>query len=173
MAKITIKWALFILTILSFPLSSFAFHKITEILPEGRLLVCKDYNQIVKGKNVETYKLNQTKNRGTILGIQTDEFLKPLPDSKVGLYHRDFHQNGRWQSKYHEQKIGTGTVVSYDFTGKEITTFTSLDKKRSLPFNDIKKISNEDVEQLSNDCVVINPDDQIQLEEVSSVEFEL
>jgi hypothetical protein len=45
--------------ILSFIFSSSnanAFHKVTEILPCGKLLICKDYNQVRNGNSVVEYK---------------------------------------------------------------------------------------------------------------------
>lgn len=171
MGKITFR-SLAVATILLLPLSSFAFHKVNEILPDGKILVCKDFNQIVKDNKILVYKLNQTKNRGTTLGMQVDEFQLPQTGMIVELFHRDFHDNGKKFSKYHDLKLGKGTVVNFDFSGKEINSYATSDGKRSLPIVNTGKLTNDEAKELQNNCIVIQPDGQIQPEEITSIEFE-
>lgn len=170
MSKIAFKSALVVSTILLFPLSSFAFHTVSE-LPEGKLMVCKHFNQIVKGNKVEVYKLDQTKNRGTRLGIQKDEFDLPQVGAKVDLYHREFHDNGKKSSKYHDLKLGSGSVVNFDFAGKQINSIVTSDKKRSTTAIKNENISDEEAKKLHKDCIVIQPDDQLKIDDITSVVF--
>lgn len=169
MSKISYKSALAALTILFFPLSSFAFHSVSE-LPEGKLMVCKHLNQVIKGNKVEVYQLDQTKNRGTRLGIQKDEFDLPQIGTKVDLYHREFHDNGKKLSKYHDLRLGSGTVVNFDFAGREINRMVTSDKKRSLIIDKVK-VSDEEAKKLHKDCIVIQPDEQLENDDITSVVF--
>lgn len=171
MSKFTFKSALVLSSLLIFPLSVFAFHSVSEILPEGKILVCKDFNQIINGNKVEVYKLDQTKNRGARLGIQMEEFEFPQNGAKVKLYHRDFHYNGKKLSKYDDQNLGTGTVINYDLSGKEISKITSLDKNNSFPKMKKVLITEDEAEKYHKNCIVIQPDDQLNTNEITSVEF--
>jgi hypothetical protein len=168
-SQINFKSALIMFAISLFPLSSFAFHSASK-LPEGEIMVCKHFNQIVKGNKVEVYQLNQTKSRGTRLGIQKDEFDLPQVGTKVDLYHREFHDNGKRLSKYHDLRLGSGTIVNYDFAGKELSSRTTSNKKRSSVMDKVK-VSDEEAKKLHKDCIVIRPDEQLKVDDITSVVF--
>lgn len=169
MSKITFKSALVVSTILLFPFSSYAFHTVNEVLPDGNLMVCKHFNQVIKDNKVEVYKLDQTKNRGVRQGIQIDEFQLPQVGAKVELFHKEFHDNGKKLSKYHNLKVGSGIVVDYNLAGKEISAIESSDNNRSSIAIKNVKISDVESKKLHSNCIVIQPEEKLLPEVITSV----
>lgn len=170
MSKIKVN-SVFMATIISFPLNLFAFHTVSEILPEKKLLICKDVNQLIQGNKVEVFKIDQTKRSGMKLGLQKGEFDLPLKGTKLDLYHREFHDSGKRKTKYHDLKLGSGTVIDYDLSGKEISSLEVSDKKNSFTSIKKAKISDEDARKLQKDCIVIQAEEQVKIKDVTTVIF--
>lgn len=71
-----------------------AFYSVTEILPNGELLICK---------NVE---------------IRKKEISLPAVGSKIGLFHKDFNTKRKTSKDIFGAKIGNATIVeSKSLTG--------------------------------------------------------
>ena len=66
-----------------------AFHKVTEILPSGKLLICKDSNQIRNGNSVVVYKKRIPANRKNNQDFNNRETITLLETSQeIVLSHK-------------------------------------------------------------------------------------
>lgn len=149
--------------LLSFVFLSFnanAFHAVTETLPGGQLLICKDYGQVKKGNTVENYARVGPKN-GQNKTVKKNEFTIPPIGSQIGLYHIDFHFKLKLSNTYHEKKLGTAIIVDAQ---------TLIGAERAEKSREEKSIiSKEDVMEIDNNCVVAIAEHDLVVDEKAAV----
>ncbi|MBC7539336.1 MAG: hypothetical protein H7281_10985 [Bacteriovorax sp.] len=160
-----------LLSLFSFlPAKSFAFHSVTEILPDNKILICKDFNQVRVGNKVEIYSKKLPHSRGGIELVKADELTLPSEGQKVDLYHREFHRIGK-RLKYHDEKISSATVISLKLEGKDRKILAKGNSRSSMLSEKNKKISGDEAVVLQKNCIVVSPDNNIKINELSTVVF--
>lgn len=153
------------------PLHSQAFHQITEVLQSNKILICRDYNEIRTGRNVEVYKMTFSRNRAGRELEKTNEYILPEVGKKIDLYHKEIHRNGRFLFSTHELKLGTATVVEPDLVG-EIRNIIEVDQGKMKSM--IKKeeiIGEKEAEKLTKNCIVALSDSIIDLKDVQTIVY--
>lgn len=154
-----------------FPLNVFAFHSVSKILSSNKILVCKDFDQVMNGNKVEVYKLKLgTKDVNRILE-KTTEFNIPSEGQKVELLHQEFHTKGKFIPNYHDVKRGTATVVPFKIVGEEYKTIKTSNRKSEKSEELSVKISSEQEAELAKKCFVATPDGEIDLKDINSIAF--
>jgi hypothetical protein len=151
--------------------NGFAFTSVTEVLPNGKLLICKKSGQVKNGERVENHKRADAKSSSDYSTVKTSDFKLPTVGQKVKLTHKDFHSTGK-KSTYHTQELGTATITDQSLEGEERISYT-LDKSRhSRRIKNVVKISKEDAAELQANCLVAIPDNGLKLEERAAVSWE-
>lgn len=136
-------------------LNANAFHAVTEILPEGQLLICKDFGQVKKGDVVENYVRVEPKSEQNLATVKKDEFTLPPVGSLINLYHRDFHFRLKSSNTFHEQKLGSAKVVDVmTLVGSQRIKRKSGQTKLAGIIETKSIISKEDAMEIDKDCVV-------------------
>lgn len=167
--KLILSLSLF--TAVLFPLNVFAFHSVSKVLSSNKILVCKDFDQVMKGSKVEVYKLRLgTKDANRSLE-KTSEFTLPAEGQKVELLHEEFHSKGRFIPKYHEVKRGTATVVPFKIAGEEYKIIKSGKLKSENAEEVSVKITPEQESEFAKKCFVVNPDGETDLKDINSIAF--
>lgn len=149
-----------------------AFHKVTEILPSGKLLICKDYNQIRNGSSVVTYKRRIPANKKNSQDLNNKEFIT-LPEigQKINLTHKEFHQDRKVFPEYHRAEIGKAVIISANLLGEERVVATTKKNKNLKENPDFKAITLAESESILKDCLVAETEDNLKLDELASVSW--
>lgn len=159
--------------LLSFMFLSFnanAFHAVTETLPGGQLLICKDYGQVKKGNTVENHMRVDPGSVQNTATVKKDEFSLPAIGSQIGLYHRDFHFKLKSSNTYHEKKLGTAIIVdAQTLVGAERITRSSPNTKMAKMIERKSIISKEDAMEIENNCVVAVAEHNLVVDEKAAV----
>ena len=159
--------------LLGFVIVSFnanAFHSVTEILPGGQFLICKDFGQIKKGNVVENHVREEPKSEQNLKMIKKDEFTLPGIGGKFTLYHRDFHSKLKSTNSLHEKELGRGVVVdAQSLIGAERVVRSSSNTLRGEMIETKSIISKEDAAKIDNNCVVGVTENSLVLDEKAAV----
>ncbi|MBC7427586.1 MAG: hypothetical protein H7336_03175 [Bacteriovorax sp.] len=150
---------------------TYAFHRVTEILPEKNLLICKDSNQVKVGNKVEIYAKRLPNSRNNLEMVKASELTLPAEGQKIDLYHREFHFSGKILSKYHDEKIGSATVIALDLAGKERKYLVQGKLRSSKMEEKIEKLTSEEALKLKNNCILATPDQNTDITELTSIVF--
>lgn len=152
-----------------FALSSFyanAFHAVTEVLPSGKVLICKDFNQEVKGNIIETYRLKNPGSKTDKALIKIKEQKLPSVGEKILFSRQELIQKNKLLKEINDIPVGEGEVLDSNLLGelKTVINYRNraafLQKKRiSINEKEAKKIASECiVVALSNDSKVLEGD---------------
>lgn len=159
--------------LLGFVLVSFnanAFHAVTEILPGGQFLICKDYGQIKKGNVVENHVREEPKSEQNVKTIKKDEFSLPGIGGKFTLYHRDFQTKLRSLTTLHEKELGRAVIIdAQTLVGTERIIRSSSNTLRGGIIETSSVISKEDALAIDNNCVVAVTENNLVLDEMAAV----
>lgn len=161
------------LTVLLFvSMKAHAFHAVTEILPSGEMLICKDYGQVKKGNVVENYVRVAPGSEQNKKTVKKDEFTLPVIGSKVALYHKDFHFKRKTLNEFHEVKIGDATIIE----AKSLVGAMRLKKVTSnfklRPMNVSKNaITEEEAALIDQECVVAIADKGLVVDELAAIDW--
>lgn len=149
-----------------------AFHKVTEILPSGKLLICKDYNQIRNGSSVATYKRRIPANKKNDQYFDNKEFMAlPKIGQKINLTHKEFHHDGKIFPEYHSVEIGKAVIISASLLGEDRVVATTKKNKNLKENPDFKAITLAESESILKDCLVAETEDNLKLDELASVSW--
>lgn len=151
------------------PFQSQAFHQITEILQSNKILICRDYNEIRTGQNVEVYKMTFSRNRAGRELEKTNEYILPEVGKKIDLYHKEIHRNGRFLFSTHEQKLGTASVVEPNLLGEKRNVFKVDQGKMKSIIEKEELIGEKEAEKLARNCIIAQPDSIIDLKDVQTI----
>lgn len=167
------KYACLSLLVLSnlLPQNLYAFHAVTEVLPSNKIIVCKDADQVLKGKKVEVYKLKLGTKENSRGLEKVNDFIIPSEGQKVELFHKEFHFKGKLLPKYHDDKRGTATVIAPKLVGEERKIIEQGDHKSDKMVETMVKITSEEEAEIAKKCFVALPDNSIDLKDISSIAF--
>lgn len=151
--------------------STFAFDSVTEVLPSGKILICKNADQVRSGESVENHKRSDAKSSSDFSMEKASEFKLPKVGQKLKLTHKDFHSKGK-HSVYHTEELGTAIVSGESLEGEERFSY-SLDKSRHSRRVETKsKISKDEAMEIAQNCLVAIPENGLKLKERASVSWE-
>ncbi len=148
-----------------------AFHRVTEILPSGKMLICKDYGQVKKGNIVEVYTRNSPRSRSDVSTSKTSEFKLPETGQRIKLTHRDFHSKGR-NFVPHAEELGTAIVSSESIEGEERISHVKERSRSEKVLEKVSRISNEDAIKIHSECIIVIPEKGLKLNENAYVSWE-
>jgi hypothetical protein len=169
--EIIMKAAIAIIMTTIFSSSVFAFNSVTEILPSGKLLICKESGQVRKGNIVEVYTKEDPRSRSNKKTIKTSEIKLPEVGQKVKLTHKDFHPKGK-NSVYHTEELGTAVVSGESLEGEDRVTYALDNSRYSRRIEKKIKISKEEAMNIQKDCLVAVPENGLVLKERAFVFWE-
>lgn len=159
----------FLVTVL--PTKLYAFHTISEILNNSKILICKDFDQLKTDQKVEVYTRRfSTERKGREL-VKTEEFLLPKAGEKITLHHNEFHSNSKMFPTTHTTVLGTATVVNFNLTGESRVVYQASKNKQKTAERKSVIITDKESEEFSKNCFVATIDKEIKLKDVTSISF--
>lgn len=165
------KLMLSVLTIVSMYSSTiFAFSSVSEILPSGKLLICKSADQVKVGENVENYRRTNPSSSSDYSTTKVSEFKLPSVGQKITLTHKDFHSRGRG-SIYHTEEVGSAIVSGESLEGEDRTTYSLDNSKFSRRIEKKSKITKDEALEIQKNCLVAIPQNDLRLNERASVSW--
>lgn len=161
-----------ILSISLFSISSaFAFNSVSEILPSGKLLICKTPDQVKKGDVVEVYKRTDPRSSSDYSTAKVSEFKLPAVGQKIKLTHKDFHSKGK-NSAFHAEELGTAVISDVSLEGEERISHT-LDKSRySRRVETKSKLTKDEALEIQKNCLIAVPENGLKINERAAVSWE-
>jgi hypothetical protein len=148
----------------------FAFHAITEILPSGKILICRDSDQRREGNVVTTISKKPSKSNFNKVN-KIGEFTLPEAGQKIKLIHRDYHRNGKVLGPKHTKDLGFAIVSSESLEGEDRSIYPHLHSKANPQTEKIIKISKADAVKIQTDCIVAIPESGLQVNEKAAVSW--
>jgi len=121
----------FLVTVL--PNHLYAFHTITEILNNNKLIVCNDYDQVKMDQKVVVYTRKIANNRRYTELEKTEEFILPSVGQKITLHHNEVHPDSKFFPISDTLIMGTATVVNTKIAGESrIVNQISKNKRETI-----------------------------------------
>ncbi len=153
--------------------NSFAMHAVTKKFSGNKLLICKDFDQEIQGSKVKVKLKGDKKNSAVDKGAIVSEFALPSVGEKISIFHKEFHdtKSDKGQGKYHEMKMASATVIDVNLEGEKYSFTPSIKNKSDRPKAIEKMVTAEQALKFKNECIVALPDDNVEIKELSSVEF--
>ena len=136
-------------------LSLFAFDRVTDALPSGKIIICKTEDQVRVGNVVENYKLKNPFNRFDKTKIKINEFKLPAIGENVKIIHTTVVRKNKVESSFVNSEDGEAIVIEPNLTNELRTQIT-------YPFRAIHKetqvaFTQEELERIKNECIVASP----------------
>ena len=149
-----------------------AIHKVTEILPSGKLLICKDRNQVRNGNSVVTYNKRFPLNRKNNPDLISNEFIT-LPEigQEIVLSHKEFHIDKSILPQYHSVEIGKAVIISASLIGEDRVVPLVQKNKNNEEKTMLITITQAESESILKDCLVAETKDNFILDELALVSW--
>lgn len=148
------------MTLLIGSMNASAFHVVNEILPDGRLLICQDYNQIKKGDVVEIYERFRNDTDRNVKMVKMREITLPKVGEKIKLTHSDFHQIGTSSvNEYHTEGSGSATIIdARELLGANRYYRPAPNEAKAYDFSKTYVIDEKTIAEISQKCLVAKAD---------------
>ena len=142
------KVSLFVLPMLVMTQVSFGYHRVTEKLPNGKLLICGHQYQKRSGNKVETYiDVAEIPERL----VKNGEFYLPKAGDKVKLIFSHLESKDKFQDHEKIDKVGEATIVETNLTGAARLVLVS---RKNGYETKIIKISEQESNEIKSNCLI-------------------
>lgn len=153
------------------PTKLYAFHTITEVLSNNKIIICKDYDQVRTDQKVEVYTKRFSNNRSGRELVKTEEFTLPKEGEKITLHHNELHLKSKFFPTKHSVTLGTATVVNTKLAGESRIVKQVAKGKTGKVERKSEVITEQDEINISKNCFVAVPDKEIKFKDVTSISF--
>lgn len=141
------------LVILSF--GAVAFDHVSEVLPSGKIIICKNLDQVRNGDIVENYRLKNTSSRFDKTKVKVDEFKLPAIGDKMKIIHTSVVRKNKSESNFVNSEDGEAVVIEPNLTNE-------LRTKITYPYRGVHEetqvsFTQEEIERVKNECIVASP----------------
>lgn len=158
---------LILLVLTSFS-SAYSFHEVTEVLPDGKILICKDANQVRKGSTVEVFKRSPSRWKTEEM-VKVNELTLPLEGSRISLHRQDLFRKNKLQIDSIEKMVGMAIVIDPKVEGEAIEEH-SFNQKAGL-VRKLETIGINDAQKIKEECLIAMPDGKWRAEVGDSVRY--
>ncbi len=136
-------------------LSAVAFDHVSEVLPSGKIIICKNSDQVRKGDVVENYRLKNFSSKFDKTKVKVDEFKLPAIGDKVKIIHSTVVRKNRLESSFVNSEDGEAIVIEPNLTNELRTQITypyrAIHKETQVAF------TQDELERVKNECIVASP----------------
>lgn len=153
--------------------NAFAHHVVDVITINNKLIITKDFNEVVDGDKVIEYK-DSSRKVNSLNKEKVGEHAMPKVGDKLKIYRSTIkYSNNKNKSikSIDRELIGTATVVSPDLSGDSrlVTEFSG--NKRTKMNESIKEFSKDEISSLKKNAIVAIPDNGIIVKNHDSIAF--
>lgn len=152
-----------------FSFDSFAFDRVSDTLPSGKIIICKNTDQVRIGNVVENYKLKNPSNRFDKTKIKINEFKLPSVGDKIKITRSDNVRKNRFESVFVNSDVGEAVIVEPILTNELRTLITypggGIHIENQVAFTD------SEIERVKNDCLVASPVNSAKFKNLDIVKF--
>lgn len=135
--------------------NAFSFDHVSDVLPSGKIIICKNTDQEKKGDVVENYRLKNFSSKFDKTRIKIDEFKLPAVGDKVKIVRSTLVRKNRLESNFVHTEVGEAVVVEPNLTNELRTKITypykAIHQETQVAF------TQEEMERVKNDCIVASP----------------
>lgn len=147
-----------------------AFHAVTEVLPSGKVLVCRDFDQVMKGNVVETYRLKNPGSKTDQTKVKVSEKKVPSSGDKIKFYRQESKLKNRLSNEIIEVELGEGVVFDTNLLG-EVKSITNYRTRDAFAREEKIAIDQKEAKRIAEECVVVAPSNEIKVEVGDLVKF--
>lgn len=153
--------------------NAFAHHVVDIITTNNKIIITKDFNEVVDGDKVVEYK-DSNRKINFLNKEKVGEHSMPKVGDKLKIYRSTIkYANNRNKSikSIGRELIGTATVVLPDVGGESrlVTEFSG--NKRTKMNRVIKDFSSDEISSIKKNAIVAVPDNGIVINNYDSVSF--
>ncbi len=135
--------------------SAIAFDHVSEVLPSGKIIICKNSDQVRKGDIVENYRLKNFSSRFDKTKVKVDEFKLPSIGDKFKIIHSLVARKNKSESSFVNSEDGEAVVIEPNLTNE-------LRTKITYPYRGVHEetqvaFTQEEMERVKNECIVASP----------------
>lgn len=149
--------------------NAFSFEHVSDVLPSGKIIICKNSDQERKGDIVENYRLKNPSNRFDKSMVKVSEFKLPAIGDKVKIIRSNLVRKNKIESNFVNTEVGDAVVVEANLNNE-------LRTKITYPFRGIHEeaqvaFTPEEIERVKNDCIVASPVGNAKIQNRDLVKF--
>lgn len=133
----------------------FSFDHVTDVLPSGKIIICKNSDQERKGEIVENYRLKNSSSRTDKSKVKTGEFKLPAIGDKIKIIRSTIVRKNKLESNFVSSEVGEAVVIEPNLTNELRTQIT-------YPYRGIHEetqvaFTQEEMGRVKNECIVASP----------------
>ena len=132
-----------------------AFDHVSDVLPSGKIIICKNSDQVRNGDVVESYKLKNPSSRTDKTKVKINEFKLPAVGEKVKIIHTSVVRKNKSDLSFVNSEDGEAIVIEPNLTNELRTQITypyrAIHQETQVAF------TQEEMERVRNECIVASP----------------
>jgi hypothetical protein len=133
----------------------FSFEHVSDVLPSGKIIICKNSDQERKGDIVENYRLKNFSSKTDETKIKVDEFKLPAIGDKIKIIRSTLVRKNKLESNFVNSEVGEAVVIEPNLTNELRTQITY--QYRAIHQETQVAFTKEEMERVKNDCIVASP----------------
>ncbi len=150
-------------------LNSVAFDHVSEVLPSGKILICKESDQVRNGESVENFRLKNFSSKFDKSKVKVNEFKLPLVGDKIKIFRITNLRKNKFETVSLNSEVGEAIVIEPNLKDELITKIT-------YPFKGIHEeiqiaFSKAELESAKNDCILALPLNSAKFQNYDLVKF--
>lgn len=149
--------------------NAFSFDHVTDVLPSGKIIICKNSDQERKGEIVENYRLKNSSSRTDKSKVKTGEFKLPAIGDKIKIIRSSIVRKNKLESNVVNSEVGEAVIIEPNLTNELRTQVTF--PYRGIPEKIEVAFSQSELERIKNDCIVASPVGSVKFENRDLVKF--
>jgi hypothetical protein len=135
--------------------NAFSFDHVSDVLPSGKIIICKNSDQERKGDIVENYRLKNFSSKMDKSKVQIDEFKLPAIGEKIKIIRSTLIRKNKLESSFVHSEIGEALVIEPNLTNELRTQikypFRAIHEETQVAF------TQTEVESIKAECIVASP----------------
>ncbi len=135
--------------------NAFSFEHVSDVLPSGKIIICKNSDQERKGDIVENYRLKNSSSRFDKSKVKVDEFKLPAVGDKIKIIRSTIVRKNKLESNFVNTEVGEAVVIEPNLTNELRTQITypyrAIHQETQVAF------TQDEMERVKNECIVASP----------------
>ncbi len=135
--------------------NAFSFEHVSDVLPSGKIIICKNLDQERKGDIVENYRLKNFSSKTDKSKVKINEFKLPAVGDKIKIIRSTIVRKNKLESNFVNSEVGEAVIIEPNLTNELRTQITypyrAIHQETQVAF------TQEEMERVKNECIVASP----------------
>ena len=149
--------------------NAFSFEHVSDVLPSGKIIICKNSDQERKGDIVENYRLKNSSSRTDKSKVKIGEFKLPAIGDKIKISRSTVVRRNKLETNVVNSEVGEAVVIEPNLTNELRTQVTF--PYRGIPEKIEVAFTQAELERIKNECIVGSPVDSAKFQNRDLVKF--